>query len=163
MQQHWELEQTTGLHGRDLYHRCLHFAARCLIAAARCVWLHLVSWSSVIRSHPGSAPARLPLPECVQTGAQAQFIQGRPRRQMFTIVPLLGLKASRVREGARSGGAAQLIKETTCERAIRPFCLMLISCWAVFDGNLCSDYSGVQWARFVCCIKYEVDYKWKRN
>lgn len=41
------------MRGRNIYHRCLHFAARCLIAAAQCVWLHfLLSWSGLIRAHP---------------------------------------------------------------------------------------------------------------
>lgn len=71
-------------------------------------------------------------------------------------------------ERLKTGGAAKLIKHTTCKRVIRPFCLMVISRWAAFDGNLCSDYSGVQWVHAVpsfdvCCIKYEVDYKWKGN
>lgn len=103
------------LHGRNLYHRCLHFAARRVIAAAQCVWLHFVSWCGVIRSHPGiragpSAPCqpacRCPC-VCVQRGAQAQFIQQRPRRQMFTIVPLPGLKAPRV-----CAAEVKLIKDT---------------------------------------------------
>lgn len=86
-----------GLHGRDLYHRCLHLAARCLIA--QCVSLHFLSW--YICSHPDprqsvrTVPACLPV--CLQTRAQAQFILWRPRGQMFTIVPLLGLKTPLVR------------------------------------------------------------------
>lgn len=151
------------------------FILRCLIAAAQCVWLHFLSWSSGICSHPGihsstvrTVPARLPLPVCLQTGAQAQFILWRPRRQMFTIVPLLGLKTPRVWGGLKSGGAAQLIKETTCKRMIRPFCLMVISCWVIFDGNLCSGYRGVQSidalsSLDVRCMKYELDYECKRS
>lgn len=87
--------------GENIYHRCLHLAARCLIAAAQCVWLHFLSCSRVIcsasriRSRPGRPrSASLPAAACVSPGwSPGAFIQRRKRRQMFTTVPLLGLNA----------------------------------------------------------------------
>lgn len=140
-----------GLHGRDLYHRCLHDAARCLIAA-QCVWLHFLSWSSGICSRPGSTPVR---PRCASPPAAACVSSDRSPGAIHTVET----EATDVHycicwvlkppdfEGLASGGAAQLIKDTTCKRVIRPFCLMVISCWAIFDGNLCADYSAVRWTQ----------------
>lgn len=109
---------TITLQNRDLYHGGLHFAARCLPSRAQCIQLHFLSWSAVISSHPGSArapvcaapcqPVSLPpclLPVCLHSGAQAQFILWRARRQMFQCCSSAGSKrppCSRCEERRRS-------------------------------------------------------------
>lgn len=62
--------------------------------------------ASTIHASPALCAPACRCPVCLQTRAQAQFILWRPRRQMFTIVPLLGLKTPRVRGAWQEEGAA---------------------------------------------------------
>ncbi|TNN88540.1 hypothetical protein EYF80_001323 [Liparis tanakae] len=107
-------------------------------------------------------PVRLLLPVCLQTGAQALFILWRPRGQMFTTAPPLGLKAFQSLEfkmqtttqatehtsRTSSSGGGELIDvigprntEVTCDRRA-----YLITMMARHDegGNLVSGVTGPQ-------------------
>lgn len=110
------------MRGRNIYHRCLHFAARCLIAAAQCVWLHfLLSWSGLIRAHPPRPWIRSgPDPSPPRSVSVSRLESGRDSYGAETAatdvrctVHLLGLNAARLpvalEEGSGEEGDPQLL------------------------------------------------------